>query len=195
MSYELTTDAFVVVNGPEDGAEFPVTKGQVVFGSEPGCTVSVRLDETVAATHARATVVSDGYLIRASGPSAVYVNGRRAGLVFSRIVRHGGRVQLGGTMLVCRCAPEGLACRSRGIRHANDLAWALRKVSGGFAWLLGRLYKSARHFVRFRMSGTMFPIALLVGVYVFYPPFRFWVHQMAGWIGSMVRYLVAQAGF
>jgi hypothetical protein len=194
MSYETTTDAFVVVNGPEDGAEFPVTKGRVDFGRAPACTVSVRLDETIADLHARATVVSEGYLIRASGPSPVYVNGRRAGLVFSRIVRHGEVVQLGGTLLVCRCAPEGLACRSRGIRHANDLAWALRQLTDGAGWLANRFFKAVRHFIRFRMSGTMVPIALFLGVYVFYPPFRGWVHAMAGWLSAAARSLIGSAG-
>ena len=195
MSYEATTDAFVVVNGPEDGAEFPVIKRQVEFGAGPDCSVSVRLDETIADLHARATAVSDGYLIRATGPAPVYVNGRRAGLVFSRIVRHGGRVQLGGTLLVCRCAPEGLARRSRGIRQANDLAWAVRQAGRGVGRVLRSVYKAVRNFVRFRLSGALIPIALLVGAYIFYAPFRAWVHQMGAWLGEVTRGILGQLGF
>lgn len=190
MSYESSTDAFIVVNGPEDGAEFPITQAQFVLGGAADCAINVGLDESISDYHARATVVSDGYLIRATGPAPVYVNGRRAGLIVSRIVRNGGRVQMGGTMMVCRCAPEGLAHRSRGVRHANDLAWALRKVAHGAGWVLGRCYKAMRHFVRFRMSGTAVPLALLVGVYVFYAPFRVWVHQMGAWLSDLLRGLM-----
>ena len=195
MSYESTTDAFVVANGPEDGAEFPVTKGSFELGSSPDCQVSVRLDESIAEKHARATVVSDGYLIRSCGPSPVYVNGRRAGLMFSRIVRQGGRVQIGGTMLVCRCAPEGIARRSRGIRQTSDLVWGTRRLASGAGWLLTRLYAAARHFVRFRMSGTMLPLMLLVGGYLFYPPFRNWTHEMAAFLRDLVTALSSRVGF
>jgi hypothetical protein len=56
------------------------------------------------------------------------VNGKRAGVIRSRIVRNGGIVQAGGTELALRCAAGGLAGRSIGLPSESDLGWMIRLV-------------------------------------------------------------------
>lgn len=126
MTPEVYPDQFEVVNGPEDGTAFPITRTPVDIGSDPGCAVFLRFDKNVKAFHARVTVVSEGYRIRRKSNAPILVNGKRAGLVWSRIVRSGGIVRVGDTELVLQCAREGLASRSFGLPSESDLGWALR---------------------------------------------------------------------
>lgn len=128
-------DVFEVVNGPEDGAEFPVPRTPVDIGSDPGCGVHISLDPDVKWFHARVTVVSDGYRVRRLTGGPVYVNGKRAGVIRSRIARNGGIVQVGNTELALRCASGGLAGRSVGLPSESDLGWLLRIIfrKTGFA--------------------------------------------------------------
>lgn len=194
MSHDAATDAFIVVNGPEDGAVFPITSARFTFGRSAECLVSPRLDISIAPQHARATAVADGYLIRAAGPDPVYVDGRRAGLVISRTVQHGGSVQLGATLLVCRCAPEGLARRSRGIRPASDLAWALGAALRGVLATTASLARALRRFLRYRAGGLVMPISIILALYLFYPPARAWMHAAAGWAGNLGRWALHALG-
>ena len=120
-------DAFIIINGPEDGTEFLVRRSPLTIGTDASCLVNIRLDKTLHAEHARATVVSDGYRIRSKG-GKVLVNGRRAGLVRSRILRPGDTLKLGHTMLLLDCSPDGLASRSKGIDVENDVMWAIRRT-------------------------------------------------------------------
>ncbi len=126
MTQEVYPDQFEVVNGPEDGTAFPVTRTPIDIGSDPGCAVFLRFDRNVKAFHARVTVVSEGYRVRRKSNAPILVNGKRAGLVWSRIVRSGGIVRVGDTELVLQCAREGLAGRSFGLPSESDLGWALR---------------------------------------------------------------------
>lgn len=120
-------DHFEIVNGPEDGTRFPIGRTPVDMGGDGSCGIFIALDNDVKRFHARVTVVSDGYRIRRlSGAGPVYVNGKRAGLIRSRIVRHAGVVRVGNTELCLLAAPEGLASRSYGLPTESDAAWLLR---------------------------------------------------------------------
>ncbi len=170
-------DRFEVVNGPEDGAVFSLTRSPFDVGSDPGCAVHLQFDQTVRPIHARATVVSDGYRIRRLKGWPVFVNGKRAGAVRSRVVRHGDIVQVGGTQLCLQCAPGGLAGRSHGMVHESDLGWALRLCFASVTGALGKMARLLR-----RMLGKTFVLALVVaGVLVLVGFFRpWWVSNAIG---------------
>ena len=161
MSAFDSTDSFVVVNGPEDGTEFPVVRSPFSIGRDASCTVNVRLDKAVRDIHAHVAVASDGYRIRRADAAPVYVNGRRTGMVRSRVARSGDLVQIGQTVLALDCTPDGLASRSHGIVTENDVVWAARK---GSLALYG-LVLSVLHFLRAvfgRLLGSWIGIGAVV---------------------------------
>ena len=149
MSMAPHSDCFVVVNGPEDGTEFPVVRAPLAVGSDPSCAIHLRLDSTVLTTHAQLAAVTGGYRVRRVGAGPVLVDGKAVGAHRSLIVRHGGLVQIGDTLLQLVCAPDGLASRSRTAVAEGDVGWAMRqgftgtsKGLWGFVtavgWLIGR---------------------------------------------------------
>ena len=173
MSAQSAPDRLEVVNGPEDGTEFPIARAPFDIGADPGCAVSLRLDRNVRHYHARATVVSDGYRIRRLGPGPVYVNGRRAGVVRSRVIRTGDLVQVGGTQLSLQCAPGGLASRSHGLPTESDIGWALRLLVRGAVRTLRGGLRSLRS-----LFGGFFWPAVAIGVVVLVLAiFRPWLLQ------------------
>jgi hypothetical protein len=172
-------DCFVVVNGPEDGTEFPVLRAPFHIGRDYACAVNLRLDGAVRSMHAEVSVVSDGYRVRRADVAPVYVNGRRAGMLRSRIVRHGGQVQVGETLLTVECSPDGLANRSHGIISESDLGWALHQATHNL-WLVNR---GAVHLI-VRLFGKLFGswlafLFVLGLLYWFWPFFRAWVNHFA----------------
>ena len=114
MSDARNADAFIVVNGPEDGAEFTVTRSPFEMGSGSMCAIFLRLDNAIDERHAHILAESNGYRIRALGPGPVFVDGKRASMVRSRIAKDGSYIQVGHTMLLVDCSCDGLAKRSRG---------------------------------------------------------------------------------
>ena len=175
-----TPDCFCIINGPEDGAEYPIHRVPFTMGSDFKCAVNPRLDKTVHDEQARVTVVSDGYRVRSIRGLPVYVNGKRTGGILSRIVRNGDIVQLGHTLITLDCAPDGLVSRSQGIDYENDFVWAighgmrgaLQGVKGFFS-LLRRLLRSI---IAFWKSTGLLGI-LFLGAYIFYLPFRYFVNN------------------
>lgn len=170
-------DSFVIINGPEDGTEFPVVRAPFHIGSDSTCPVQIRLDMNVEELHALVTVVSDGYRVRRTSRSPVFVNGKRTGSLLSRIVRNGGTVQIGNTLLAVDCSPDGLARRSRGIVYESDLGWAIQagarntvRFARGIAlWFLdlGRRI----------LASKLAIVSILFLLLIFWPSFRIWVFQ------------------
>lgn len=128
MNAVASHDTLTIVNGPEDGTEFPLTQRSFMLGSDSECAVNVRLDGNVLPLHGRLVAVADGYRVRSTHGGRILANGRRIGLVRSQIVRHGDIVRVGDTDLALTCCPGGLAQRSRGTRIESDLFWATREV-------------------------------------------------------------------
>lgn len=183
-------DAFVVINGPEDGAEHTVVRAPFHVGSDEGCNVLIRLDKSVQRCHALVTVVSQGYRVRRLGSAPVRVNGKRAGMLRSRIVRNGGILNVGHTQLALDCAPDGLAHRSQGIVSESDFGWVAQR-SAHFAW------KGLRHTASFAISlfgrivsSWLALFAVLFLVYFFVPPIRQLVNDAFYWVYYNVRYLI-----
>jgi hypothetical protein len=184
------SDCLIVVNGPEDGVEFPIVRAPMHIGNDPLCAAHLSLDSGVRPLHALVTAVSDGYRVRRVGTGTVYADGKPAGMLRSRIVRTGGTVQVGETVLVLECAVDGLARRSRGLVTESDFGWAVQRV-------LHAGTRSVTGLVRFvgRMAGRILSswlaiAAVLFLVYAFVPGARAWVNWVLGSAYSFVYYRV-----
>jgi len=136
-------DHFEVINGPEDGSEFVITRTPFEIGSDPGCTVCSRFDSQMKMYHARVTAVSKGYSIRSLAGGGVWVNGKRAGRIRSRVLRAKDHLRVGSTEFVVHLAEGGLASRSYGMRMESDFVYALKGLGKALmapmsllAWLL-----------------------------------------------------------
>ena len=166
-------DCITIVNGPEDGTEFPIVRAPFYVGESSVCAVQIRLDGAACARHALVTVVGDGYRVRRVDRQPVHVNGKPAGVFRSRIVRNGGTVQIGHTLLCVECSPDGLASRSHGIVSESDLGWAAQQA-GKWLWdsvksgvnllftLLGRI-----------VTSWLAILSIIFLLYLFWPWFRF----------------------
>lgn len=183
-------DRLEVVNGPEDGTVFPLTRTPFDIGSDPGCNVSLRLEPELRRIHARVTVVAEGYRIRKLGNGPVWVDNRKAGIVRSRVVRNGGIVRVGGTELCFVAAPEGLASRSYGLPQENDLSWAIRLLLRK----LGRFVPAVFRFVQESSGGTLkmlIPLGILLLFIQYFFPGLLGEARAAAWsIWYNVRHFV-----
>lgn len=175
-------DCFVVVNGPEDGTEFPIVRAPFHIGHDGGCVVTLRLDKGIEDFHALVSVVSDGYRIRKARDKAIYVDGYPAGTLRSRIVRDGGMVQIGQTLLILDCSPDGLARRAHGISTDSDIVWVLREGFTHVAKFLKRTGGTIVRIVRRIVTSWTALAAIAFLVYVFYRPFRLWINYGFWWV-------------
>lgn len=144
-------DMLEIINGPEDGTEFPISRAPLTIGSDRSCEVNVRLDESVQRYHARLTAVGDGYRVRKIHGGALAVNGKSTGVIRSRVLREGSVLTVGNTEFYLRCAPDGLARRSRGLPVENDVVWSIRvllRKLWGAAWWIGTLSGGVSRFTR-----------------------------------------------
>ena len=182
-------DAFVVVNGPEDGAEFPVVRAPFHIGFDPSCAVNIRLDTAVRGFGALVTAVSDGYRIRRTDRSPVYVNGKRAGAFRSRIVRSGGSIQIGHTLLCLECSADGLARRSHGIVSESDFGWAVQRVLVGIFRAGVRLFGGVLRIVGRILTSWLAMAAIVFLLYEFWPAF----HGIVSSLFRTVYYTVMRA--
>ncbi|MBX7257415.1 MAG: FHA domain-containing protein [Candidatus Hydrogenedentes bacterium] len=166
-------DCITIVNGPEDGTEFPIVRAPFYIGESTTCAVQIRLDSQACARHALVTVVSDGYRVRRMDRQPVYVNGKPAGLFRSRIVRNGGTVQIGHTLLCVECSSDGLASRSHGIVSEGDVGWAIQQ---GAKWLWSSLKSGFNLLLTLLgriVTSWLAVLSILFLMYVFWPWFRF----------------------
>lgn len=168
-------DSFVIVNGPEDGTEFPVVRAPFHIGSDTGCAVQVRLDREVEDFHALVTVVSDGYRIRRMQGQSVLANGKRVGTLKSRIVRNGCVVQVGHTLIAVDCSPDGLARRSRGIVSEGDLGWAVQAVTAKCWRMVRRVVAFGLGLVGRLLTSWLAIASILFLLFLFWPAFQYWV--------------------
>lgn len=189
-------DRFETINGPEDGTEFAVTRAPFDIGGDPGCAVNARLDDDVKRYHARAAVVAKGYRIRSLAGAPIYVNGKRAGRIRSRIARNKDIVKAGRTEFVVHIAEGGLASRSTGMPTESDVAWALRSLGKGSLGIFGILR-------RLMGSGLVkWLVFLAIGTAVmsyFFPAFgatvRMWLEWAWAWtMYGMQRLMVQVTG-
>jgi hypothetical protein len=182
-------DCFEVVNGPEDGATFPIVRGPFHIGSDPLNAVHISLDDDVAANQALVSVVSDGYRVRRVGRAPVYVDGRSAGYVRSRVVRDGGVVRVGNTELMLAAAPDGLARRSRGAVGQSDAAYAVQQT-GRLAVRVARGVLSLGGYLLAQLlSHWWLVLAILVAMYFTWPAFHW---QVRGYLNAIYDFVVSR---
>jgi hypothetical protein len=171
-------DCFVVANGPEDGTEFPIVRAPFYIGRDPSCAVNIRQDEAVRDFHVLVSAVSDGYRIRRNDDAPVYVNGKRAGMLRSRIVRSDGQIRVGNTLLCLICADDGLASRSHGIDTQGDLGWIIAQGARGLLRLGTGLVRFVTR-VFGRLLGSWVGVgAVFVLLYAMWPGFRYQVQRL-----------------
>lgn len=159
-------DMLEIINGPEDGTEFPISRAPLIIGSDRSCEVNVRLDEAVQRYHARLTAVGDGYRVRKIHGGNLAVNGKTAGVIRSRVLREGNVLTVGNTELYLRCAPDGLARRSRGLPVENDIVWTVRvlvRKLWSAIWWVGTLSGGLSRFVR--GLAILFVVASIAGYF------------------------------
>lgn len=172
------TDQFEVLNGPEDGTQFPVARTPIDIGTDPTCGIALRLDGKVNPHHARLTAVSDGYRVRSLGNGRVRVNGKSAGATRSRIIRSGEILEVGNTQFFLLSASDGLASRSRGLVSESDFAWAVGRFLKRLALLLRLTIRTVQS-VPAKLMKHWFAVLVVVGIVAFFKPgFRYW---LLGW--------------
>ncbi len=181
-------DLFEVLNGPEDGATFPLINARADMGSDPECCVLLRMDPGVMPRHARITVVSDGYRVRSLERPCVVVDGKPAGLIRSRIVRHGGVVRIGKTELALLCAPDGLASRSRGLPQESDLSWAIRVSAQHGASFFMAFWRGVRRLLGRLLVPVMLLVAVLVLIAIFLPGLFVYIRVYTAWAFGWITY-------
>jgi len=191
MSGSRSADALVIIDGPEDGAEFAINRTPLYAGSDSHCEVVIRLDDAVTLRHARFTVESDGYRVRSATGAPIFVNGKRAGMIRSRVAGNGDRIKLGNTSLTIECCGGGLASRSHGIGSASDLAWAVRIVvrnlGRALSWSARMLWDVYRMF----FSSWLILVAAAIVLYFAVPQVRYWVDGAVNWIRNTLGAFLA----
>lgn len=186
-------DALAVINGPEDGAEFALTRSPITIGQAADCAVVVRLDNTIQDKHATATAVAGGYRIRSAAGGPVYVGGKRTGSVRSRVLRPGEVLRIGHTEFVLECAPGGLASRSRGLSIESDGIWFLRKLIGLFAAIVGSIIGLLFSILRgVQRRWTWIAIPGFAFLFWFAPPFRDFVYRLINTVLGILREIIAR---
>lgn len=169
-------DCFVVVNGPEDGTEFPIVRAPFYIGRDGSCAVNIRLDDTVRDFHVSVSTVSDGYRIRRNDDGPVFVDGKRAGMFRSKIVKSGGQLKVGETLLCLECAPDGLASRSHGVVTQSDLGWAISQTFRGAYFLAKHALRFATRIFGRLLSSWLALSSIVFLAYLVWPGFRYYVN-------------------
>ena len=142
---------------------------------------------SVQPVHARASVAAGGYRIRRMAEAPVYVNGKRTGTLLSRVVRPGGYVQVGQTVMCLECGPEGIVNRSHGAVMENDLMWVVRHGSRSLFTTVKKLVMWPL-LLAWEVVGTKLgALAVFFLLYSFWPWFHAWVNYFAAWGWAWVR--------
>ncbi|MFP6581760.1 MAG: FHA domain-containing protein [Candidatus Hydrogenedentota bacterium] len=132
-------DVFIVINGPQDGTEFPIMENTVKIGQGNSCAINIALDRNVLPFHGIATAVGNGYRIRSTSGGTFLVDGKRAGRLKSRVLQSGGIMRVGYTELQLDCSLDGISRRSKGIKIPSDFVWAVKEIGKGLRVVLGTL--------------------------------------------------------
>ena len=154
MSRLRRPDCFEVINGPEDGSRFPVFRVPFYIGSAQRCDIILRLDDDIKATHVKLSKAFGGYCVRCCGRASVYVDGRRSGWLRTRVVRPGGVIQVGNTLLRLASAQEEMA-RATAQSSFNDTKLSSKSGKFGMSrWFAPLTDFVKRHWMVSSISGT-----------------------------------------
>lgn len=162
-------DAFIVINGPQDGTEFPVMENTVKIGQGNACAINIALDRNVSPFHGIATAVGNGYRIRSTSGGTILVDGKRAGRLKSRVLQSGGILRVGYTDLQLECSLDGIARRSQGIKIPSDFVWAVKETGRGLMTVLGTLVGLVMKIPGFGLRHKMLSLVVLILMIRFVP--------------------------
>ena len=154
-------DVFIVMNGPQDGAEFPIGSPAIQIGSENSCAVNLQLDQNVQGVHAIATAMGSGYTIRATTNAPVIVEGKKATQMKSRVIRPGEMMRVGYTDLLLECSPDGMSSRSQGISVQNDFGFAANNIGKSLLGILKLLWRLVLLIPKWAMRHWILTIIIL----------------------------------
>ena len=181
MSMLSAQDRLEIINGPEDGIDFPLSRSPLDLGSASACAVQLRLDNRVRQRQVRITVVADGYRVRRMEPGTVRAAGRRVGFIRSRILRPGEILQVGNTQLSLHCEPEGLASRSIGLPFESDITWLCRYAAGRIYRISRAVWKYTAY--AFWHHKILFSLGVLLLLYFLAPGFlRSIFYTLLAWV-------------
>jgi pSer/pThr/pTyr-binding forkhead associated (FHA) protein len=100
LRLELTPpqDVLEVINGPEDGRQFPLVEDSFLLGRGSEATLALPPDPSLSRRHARLTRVAGSYVLEdLDSLQGTMVNGRR--LTEPTTVQYGDWILLGSTVL------------------------------------------------------------------------------------------------
>lgn len=162
-------DVLLIINGPQDGTEFPIVGQEVRIGQSHECAVDIQLDRNVSGFHGVATATGDGYKIRSASGSPLIVAGKRVGRMNSRLLKPGEVMRVGYTDMLLECSPDGMSRRSKGIKVPTDFGWAIKGVVGGRVPVLDKLGRFISMIPRFAWHNKFLTIILAVMAMKFIP--------------------------
>lgn len=184
-----SVDQLVVINGPLDGADYPIVRYATQIGGNGMCDIVVQHDAKAENTIARTVPVRRGYRIRRTGKGRVLVEGKGVGKWRSRTLRQRGVLQIGQTMLVLKLGEGGLSARRMGSLLETDPAWIGRRAFAvcRAGWQQALRWRTGRKWARrIRDNWLWVSVTVCVALYFFHPPFRQWVN----WAGATVRQFI-----
>ena len=88
----------------------------------------------------------------------------------------GGFVQVGHTLLLLECSPDGLAGRSHGIVSQSDLGWVIQRALRGIFQGPLRLFRTLFRAAKGLISSWLSLGAIVVLLYLCWPWFRSFVN-------------------
>lgn len=136
MANKSHFDRIIVVNGPEDGTEFPIVRSPFTAGSDMSCAVHLSLDAKIMGQHAEFSVAPNCYSVRTLNVgSPAYINDKSAGAIRVRTAKDGDIIRMGNTLFRLDCVPEGLAARSEGVAIPTGTRVLLKLVFAKFPGL------------------------------------------------------------
>jgi hypothetical protein len=191
MSQTFDQDHLAVVNGPEDGKQFVLIRSPFFIGREQDCAAALLLDNAVLPKHIQALAAADGYRVRCTSASPVFVNGKKVGMIRSRILRPGDTLKVGNTLMTLHTSPTGLSKRSRGTLTESDIAYFGRRVVGG---MLSGLVSALQFGLRFALERWRVAMVLVMIGLVAYAPTRRVVFFYAERVWWQVREIVGMQG-
>ena len=145
MTKTRRPDCLEVINGPEDGARFPIFRLPFLIGNAQRCDIILRLDDDIKPTHAKLSKAFGGYCVRRCGRAPVYVDGKKSGWLRTRIVRQGGIIQVGNTLLRLASAQEEMTrstITKTPYKPTRTASWAER-----LNWFTPFLQFARRHWI------------------------------------------------
>ncbi len=188
---DVHMDNIEIINGPEDGIVFPITRVQFTIGASADCAVFLNYDRNICPVHARVTVVSGGYRFRSVSGAPVFINGKRSGMVWARCAHSGDVIRVGDTSLHLSCGPDGLAGRSIGVPTESNFVWLIRILFQQLSRMILILYRLCFRMLSRLNRAVLFILVAVLALTIFKPGL---LPYLAWYAWTWIRYFWARLG-